>query len=125
MAKGSTNLEKQLRESDQKLQKIQRELQVSSGAVLEAQRIALSIFEEVGSCCQQLEGVEEQLDMAHAKDTSAKAAGDEAAARSKGELACSQKKCDLSQQQTAAAESVVTSRYKELEVVTAKVGTLK
>lgn len=44
--------------------KTQCELQVASGVVLEAQQVTLSKLEESRSCRQQLEGVEEQLDLA-------------------------------------------------------------
>lgn len=58
MAKRSITLGDQLTESDRELQHTQRELQVASSAVLEAQHLALSKSKEARSCRQQLNGVE-------------------------------------------------------------------
>lgn len=70
MAKRSIKLEVQVKESDWKLRKTERKLQVASGAVMEAQHFALSKSGEASIYSQQLEGVEEQLDLAHSKTIS-------------------------------------------------------
>lgn len=49
MSKRSMKIKEQLRESDQELLRIQRELRIASGAVLEAQHFALNKSGEVGS----------------------------------------------------------------------------
>lgn len=74
-------------ESDWKLQKATRELQIASGTVLEAENLALSKSGVACSCSQQLEGVEEQLGLAREKVTSFEAASAKSAVQSKGELA--------------------------------------
>lgn len=62
-------------------------MQVVSGAVLEAQHLALRKPEEERLCRQQLEGVEQKLDLARGKVKSAEAACAEVAVRSRVELA--------------------------------------
>lgn len=83
MAKRSIILVEQLKESDWELQKTHCELKVTSGAGLKAQRLPLSKLEKAHFCCQQFGGVEEQIDLAREKVTSAEAAGAKAAVRSK------------------------------------------
>lgn len=120
MAKHSVKLVEKLVESNRELHKTQRKLKVTGGAVYEAQQLALSKEKEVCLCRQQLEGVNEHLGMAHEKITRVEAAGDEAAVRSKGELARSQKECNCRLQRTSATKSSVTNLQKKLTVVAAR-----
>lgn len=53
--------------------RIQRELQVTRGAVLVDQHLALSKLDDVCSCRDRLEDVEEQLDLATEKVISTEA----------------------------------------------------
>lgn len=87
MAKHSITLDRKLRESNRELEKAQRVLQVTSSAFLEAQHLAFSKSGKAGSCCDQLKGVKEQLDLVHYKAISLEAASADAAVGSNGELA--------------------------------------
>lgn len=118
-------MKSQLRKGGRELQKSQRELQVASDAVSEAQRLALSKSEEVRSCRQQLKGVEKLLDLACEKVISVETTSIEAVVRSKIELARLQKECTSSRQHTATTESAVTVLHKEVELVRKKVSELE
>lgn len=95
MGKQGIILEKKLRESDLKLPRTQSESQVASGAVVEAQHLALSKLKDTRSCCQQLEGMKEQLHLPCVKVTSVEAARSKAAARFMGILTRFQKEMRL------------------------------
>lgn len=123
-AKCSITLKEYLNESDRELLKTQRELQVASGSVLEAQHLALRKSEKARSCCQQSEDLGEQLDSACEKAICVEAASAAAAVRLKGELARLLEECDLNRQRTGTAESAVTVPHKAHEVVMVKVSDL-
>lgn len=74
MAKRSSTIEEQQRESGRELLKTQSELHVARGAFLKAQHLALSKSKVSRSCHQELRGVEEQLALVREKATSVEVA---------------------------------------------------
>lgn len=120
MAKRSIILVHHLRESSRELWRTQCELQISSGAVMEAQHLALCKMEEARPCLQKLEGLEGQLNFAREKVTNAEAASFEDAVQSNGELVRVQNGHKYSRQGMASIKNSVLVSHKELEVVLAK-----